>query len=122
MSAAPEAPAAARRVTVTIEGHGSASVSTEERLLVALARAHGVGQFAGFPRKLPVGCRRGGCGVCRAKVIAGDYRRGPMSREHVSPSEEAEGIVLTCAIYAQSDLTLRLDARRPAKRSCVGTD
>jgi ferredoxin len=121
-SQAQEAPAAARRVTVTIEGHGSASVSTEERLLVALERARGLGQITGLPRKLPVGCRRGGCGVCRAQVIAGDYRRAPMSREHVSPSEEAEGVVLTCAIYAQSDLMLRLDARLPAKRSCDGND
>ncbi|UJX45721.1 hypothetical protein D7006_14080 [Xanthobacter sp. YC-JY1] len=121
-SAAPETPATARRVTVTIEGHGSASVSTEERLLVALERARGLGQITGLPRKLPVGCRRGGCGICRAQVIAGDYRRAPMSREHVSLSDEAEGVVLTCAIYAQSDLMLRLDARLPARRNCDGND
>ncbi|MFS8038958.1 2Fe-2S iron-sulfur cluster-binding protein [Xanthobacter sp. AM11] len=100
----------ASRVTVTVEGHGSTSVSTQERVLVALERARGLGQLNGLPRRLPVGCRRGGCGVCRARVIAGDYRCAPMSREHVSAAEAADGAVLTCAIYAQSDLTLRFDS------------
>lgn len=106
----PAQASAARRVTVTVEGHGSASVSTQERVLEALERARGLGQLRGLPRKLPVGCRRGGCGVCRARVISGDYRRAPMSREHVSTADEADGVVLTCAIYAQSDLVLRLES------------
>ncbi len=76
---------------------------------MALERAQGFGQLKGLPRKLPVGCRRGGCGVCRARVLAGDYRVTPMSRAHVTEADEAEGVVLACAIYAQSDLTLRLE-------------
>ncbi|WP_333821864.1 2Fe-2S iron-sulfur cluster-binding protein [Pinisolibacter sp.] len=100
---------APRRVTIVVEGCGSATASTEERVLVALERAQGFGQLKGLPRKLPVGCRRGGCGVCRARVLAGDYRVTPMSRAHVTEADEAEGVVLACAIYAQSDLTLRLE-------------
>lgn len=98
-----------RRVTITVEGHGAASATTEERVLVALERAQGFGRLTGLPRKLPVGCRRGGCGICRARVLEGDYRVTPMSRAHVSEAEEAEGVVLSCAIYAQTDLTLRLE-------------
>lgn len=111
-----------RRVTITVEGHGCASARVEERVLVALERAQGFGQLRGLPRKLPVGCRRGGCGVCRARVIAGDYRRDPMSREHVSTTDEAEGVVLSCAIYALTDLTLRLDSPVLSKKRPAGQD
>lgn len=114
--------AATDRVTITVEGHGCASATVEERVLVALERAQGFGLLKGLPRKLPVGCRRGGCGVCRGRVIAGSYRRGPMSREHVSVTEEGEGVVLCCAIYALGDLTLRLDALVPAKKRPVGPE
>jgi ferredoxin len=105
----PERLAVPRRVTIVVEGCGSATASTEERVLVALERAQGFGQLKGLPRKLPVGCRRGGCGICRARILDGDYRVTPMSRAHVSEADEAEGVVLACAIYAQSDLTLRLE-------------
>ncbi len=105
----PDQPVRPRRVTITVEGCGSATATTEERVLVALERAQGFGQLRGLPRKLPVGCRRGGCGICRARVLDGEYRITPMSRAHVSAADEAEGVVLACAIYAQSDLTLRLE-------------
>lgn len=108
-SVAGDLAASPRRVSITVEGHGVASASTEERVLVALERAQGFGRLKGLPRKLPVGCRRGGCGICRARILDGDYRVTPMSRAHVSAAEEAEGVVLSCAIYAQSDLTLRLE-------------
>jgi len=98
-----------RRVTITVEGCGSATATTEERVLVALERAQGFGQLKGLPRKLPIGCRRGGCGICRARILDGEFRVTPMSRAHVSAADEAEGVVLACAIYAQSDLTLRLE-------------
>lgn len=101
--------ASVRRVSITVEGHGVVTASTAERVLVALERAQGFGLLKGLPRKLPVGCRRGGCGICRARVLDGDYRVTPMSRAHVSAAEEAEGVVLSCAIYARSDLTLRLE-------------
>lgn len=104
-----------RRVTITVEGHGAASATTEERVLVALERAQGFGHLAGLPCKLPVGCRRGGCGICRARVVDGDYRLSPMSREHVSAEDQAAGIVLSCAIYALSDLTLKLETARVGK-------
>lgn len=100
---------AATRLAVTVEGHGTASCGAGERVLVALERAQGFGQLKNLPRRLPVGCRRGGCGICRARVLDGDYRVTPMSRDHVSAAEEAEGVVLSCAIYALTDLTLRLE-------------
>lgn len=105
----PQPAVVAPRVRITVEGHGTTSASPQERVLVALERAQRGGQLADLPKKLPVGCRRGGCGICRARVVAGDYRVSPMSRAHVSADEEAEGVVLSCAIYALGDLTLRLE-------------
>jgi len=98
-----------RRFTITLEGHGTAFCQSNERVLVALERAQGFGKLHGLPRKLPVGCRRGGCGVCKARVTKGDYRRAPMSRMHLSLEEEAAGFVLACSIYPNSDLSLHLD-------------
>lgn len=104
----PETPVPAR-VTITVEGHGHVAATSAERVLVALERGQGFGLLKGLPRRLPVGCRRGGCGICRARVLEGTYERAPMSRSHVSVEDEAAGIVLACAIYARSDLTLRLE-------------
>ncbi len=98
-----------RRFQITLQGHGAASAYEGERALVALERAQGFGQLKNLPRRLPVGCRRGGCGVCRVRVLSGDYRSDVMSRAHVSAEDEAEGVVLACCIYAQSNLSLRLE-------------
>lgn len=105
----------ARRVTITLEGHGEGTGTENERVLVILERAQGFGRLKNMPRKLPVGCRRGGCGVCRVRVTDGDFRTTPMSRAHVSAEEEAEGIVLACAIYPLGDLTLSLEPVRLEK-------
>ncbi|GLR67030.1 hypothetical protein GCM10010909_17110 [Acidocella aquatica] len=95
--------------TIMVEGAGAATCSGAERVLVALERAQGLGKLKGLPRKLPVGCRRGGCGVCRARVVEGQYRHEPMSRAHVSEADEAAGLVLSCAIYPLTNLYLRFE-------------
>ena len=59
-------------------------------------------------RGIPVGCRGGGCGVCKVQVIAGDYRTLKMSRNCVSSAEEAQGFALACRLYANSDLDIRV--------------
>ncbi|WP_321390245.1 2Fe-2S iron-sulfur cluster-binding protein [Emcibacter sp.] len=58
-------------------------------------------------REIEIGCRRGGCGFCRIKVLSGSYRLGPMSRSKVSREEETSGIVLACRLYPESDLRIR---------------
>lgn len=55
---------------------------------------------------IPVGCRGGGCGVCKVHVTAGEVTCKRMSRAHVSPEEEARGIVLACRCRPQSDIRL----------------
>lgn len=59
-------------------------------------------------RGIPVGCRGGGCGVCKVQVLAGDYRTIKMSRDCVSSAEQAQGYALACRLYAESDLEIRV--------------
>lgn len=55
---------------------------------------------------IPIGCRNGGCGICKVKVTRGTVLRKVMSRAHVSAAEEAEGIALACRIFPESDIEL----------------
>ena len=57
---------------------------------------------------IPVGCRGGGCGVCKIVITSGQYTKRVMSRDHVSVEEEAEGCVLACRVKPQSNITLQV--------------
>ena len=57
-------------------------------------------------RGIPVGCRNGGCGVCKVEVLSGTYTARVMSREHVSEEDEACGRVLACRVRPTSDLRI----------------
>lgn len=59
-------------------------------------------------RALPVGCRGGGCGVCRVRVVEGAYLALRMSRKHVSGDDVERGVVLACRIVPVTDLVLEL--------------
>mgnify|MGYP001589863247 CR=1 FL=1 len=59
-------------------------------------------------RGIPVGCRGGGCGVCKVQVLDGRYHTGTMSRACVTADEEARGYALACKVIPDSDLTLRV--------------
>jgi ferredoxin len=53
------------------------------------------------------GCFGGGCGVCRCRILSGDYNVDKkMSRSHVSVDEEKQGIVLVCCVKPRSDIVL----------------
>lgn len=55
---------------------------------------------------IPVGCRGGGCGVCKVQITAGQYTKRVMSRAHVSAEDEAAGCVLSCRVRPASDLSV----------------
>lgn len=59
-------------------------------------------------RGIPIGCRGGGCGVCKVEVVSGCFEHKAMSRSHVSEEDEREGRVLACRILPSSDLELRV--------------
>lgn len=84
---------------VTIEDTGeSYRCREDESLLVGMER---LGR-----RGIPVGCRGGGCGVCKVAITQGEFRKRVMSRDYISPEEEAEGIVLACRVRPTSDIRL----------------
>lgn len=62
-------------------------------------------------RCIQVGCRSGGCGVCRVQVLAGSYRTGTMSLSQVDLDERSQGIALACQLYPESDLKIRTIGR-----------
>jgi len=55
---------------------------------------------------VPVGCRGGGCGYCKIRVVAGEFECGKMSKAHVPPGAIEQGEVLACRIYPLTDLTI----------------
>lgn len=85
--------------TVTIEETGeSFRCSPQESLLAGMER---LGK-----RGIPVGCRGGGCGVCKVQITAGNYDKRVMSRAHVSEEDEAAGRLLACRVRPAGDLRL----------------
>lgn len=61
--------------------------------------------------KVPKGCHNGGCGVCKIKVISGEYKSIVMSRKHISQEEEDKGIVLACRVFPKTDMEIEFIAK-----------
>ena len=57
---------------------------------------------------IPVGCRGGGCGVCKLRVTGGAYHTRKMSRACISEDEEARGVILACKLFPEADLRLKV--------------
>lgn len=74
----------------------------DEHLFSSMRRA---GFFKG-------GCCGGGCGICKVRLISGEVSLEPMSREHITPEEEAEGYILACRAKLNSDIVLALNGSR----------
>jgi len=53
-----------------------------------------------------VGCRGGGCGICKVRIIDGNYETKRMSRAHISEAEEKQGYALACRVLPRSDLLI----------------
>ncbi len=86
---------------ITIEDSGERFACGEgQNVLAAMERLGRKG--------IPVGCRGGGCGVCRVQVVGpGRYHTLKMSRAQVSEADEAAGICLACKLIPEGDLNLR---------------
>lgn len=71
-----------------------------ERVLVAMERCG--------ESDIGVGCRGGGCGICRVRVARGRYRTGKMSQLQVTDQDRAAGYVLACRLYPLEDVVIEL--------------
>lgn len=81
--------------------------NTQERYRCAASSTLLAGMEALARRGIPVGCRGGGCGVCKVLIESGAVHTEKMSRSHVSVQEQAEGYVLACRAYPLSDVSLK---------------
>jgi ferredoxin len=59
-------------------------------------------------RGIPMGCRGGGCGVCKIEILTGEFTTRAMSRSHVSDDDVAQRRLLACRVYPASDLSLKV--------------
>lgn len=64
-------------------------------------------EHSGGDDLIQVGCRSGGCGVCRVEVLEGTYTAKRMSKAFVTDDDLAHHIVLSCRAYPTSDLVVR---------------
>ena len=87
--------------TITIADDGQTFRCTEQRSLL-----EGMEQLG--KKSIPVGCRNGGCGVCKVQVLSGSYTARVMSRAHVSVEDEQCGRVLACRVKPTSDIRLEV--------------
>jgi ferredoxin len=87
------------------DGSIEVRATPERSVLVAFERHGGHG--------VRIGCRNGGCGVCRVQVLEGRVRAEKMSMRHVNSAEGAEGYALACRIYPESDLIIAAAPRNP---------
>lgn len=46
-----------------------------------------------------MGCRNGGCGVCKVRAVEGQVERRKMSRAVIAAEEEQRGYALACRVY-----------------------
>ncbi len=67
-----------------------------------------------------VGCRGGGCGVCKVEVLEGEYSDRPMSKAHIGDDDLSQKRVLACCISPRSNLSLRVIGKiaKPIQRRC----
>ncbi|WP_084615732.1 2Fe-2S iron-sulfur cluster binding domain-containing protein [Solimonas flava] len=87
------------RFEVLIDGNGNAfHCATDQPVLSAMTNTN--------QRGIQVGCRSGGCGVCRVRVLSGRYRLGQMSNTQAPKDQVDLGFVLACRLYPESDLRI----------------
>ncbi|WP_030166110.1 MULTISPECIES: benzoate 1,2-dioxygenase electron transfer component BenC [Actinomycetes] len=59
---------------------------------------------------IPLDCRDGACGTCKALCESGDYDGGTYISDALSDDEAAEGYALPCSMKPRSDLVLQIAA------------
>jgi ferredoxin len=86
---------------VTIQPDGIRVTAGEtETVLRALARAG---------LRYRVGCKRGGCGICKVQLVLGEvsYER-PIAPQVLSDDERVEGICLSCRAVPLTNIVIEL--------------
>jgi CDP-4-dehydro-6-deoxyglucose reductase len=62
--------------------------------------------------KISSACRGGGCGVCKVKVVEGQFERGKCSKTALTDEERSQNYTLACKTYPRSDMTIVASRRK----------
>jgi ferredoxin len=95
----PAPKASTNEITILPDGV-QATATGEETLLRAMARAG---------LRYRVGCKRGGCGICKIQLLAGEVRyERPIAASVLSDDERVEGICLSCRAVPLTNVVVEL--------------
>ena len=88
-----------RVVTILPDGL-QVTAAEEETVLGALSRAG---------LRYRVGCKRGGCGICKVQLVLGEVRyERPVAESVLSDDERVEGICLSCRAVPITNIVIEL--------------
>lgn len=88
--------------TITLSPIGDTVVCRREETVL--------GAILGSGAKVVFGCRGGGCGACKMRLISGAVEHGRCSAAVLLEDEKANGAFLSCQARALGDLTVELTA------------
>jgi CDP-4-dehydro-6-deoxyglucose reductase len=101
-------------VTIHVAGYRAAIACAEGETVLEALRRNGTAPS--------VGCRRGGCAVCKVTVLQGVVRyTRPVADTVLDDDEQASGVCLTCRAVPETDLVIALGYRDPRRRDPLAT-
>ncbi|MDI3257214.1 MAG: 2Fe-2S iron-sulfur cluster binding domain-containing protein [Kyrpidia sp.] len=103
----------ARVYRVWVDGEERVFACGPDQDLLAAAVVQGV-------RSIKRGCRGGGCGMCKVRVVDGTYDLGKSSVAVLPPAEREQGYVLACKTIPTSDLNIRVTKNNLRRRDGDG--
>ncbi|MYR06551.1 1,6-dihydroxycyclohexa-2,4-diene-1-carboxylate dehydrogenase [Gordonia sp. SID5947] len=122
-------------MNVTTDRNSAAATEAEPRThQIALAFEDGVTRFitcredqtvadASYRQRIniPLDCRDGACGTCKAFCESGDYDGGTYIEDALSDDESAAGYALPCSMKPRSDLVLDISATSDIAKTQAST-
>lgn len=70
---------------------------------------------------IPLDCRDGACGTCKAQCESGEYDGGTYIDDALSADEAASGLVLPCSMKPRSDLVLQIASTSAVAKTRAAT-
>ncbi len=86
---------------ITVDPNGVSVPSGADDTIMAALNKHGY--------TFLVGCRRGGCGICKVQVLEGEIEHNrPVAESSLSNEERSDGVCLGCRAVPRGDVRITL--------------